>query len=321
MNPSKRIEAVNFLRKLPGGSQSILVEASDGLLYVAKFMNNPQGPNLLLNEAMGSELYRSAGLPVPEWRTVHLSEGFLAGNPGCWMEGVHGPRKPRAGCCFGSRYLGLSPSPVFEILAGEHFSRLRNRMNFWVAWVLDVLCDHTDNRQAIFLEGSGHWLEAYFIDYGQMFGGAKGTVRSHYRASRYLDRRVYPETSGSGASEVEAAVRGLDLEGLARTALSLPQEWQSSTALARLQTFMQRVRDRGMLRKTIRFLMEEADAEHGMQLAQVGIGTGRPHLLAPLLPIRGVSRACGWASDPVRGQGRKLPAAVYTPWLEAANIG
>lgn len=49
---------VEYVRPLRGGSQPFLAGASDGQLYVVKFNGNPQGPNVLLNECVGNELYR-----------------------------------------------------------------------------------------------------------------------------------------------------------------------------------------------------------------------------------------------------------------------
>src|ERR1017187_5416922 len=94
-----------YIRKLRGGSQPILAEASDGHTYVVKFANNLQGPNVLFNESAGSELYCAFGLPVPEWRPVTASEDFLDKNPDCWMQTPEGRLRPASGLCFGSRFL------------------------------------------------------------------------------------------------------------------------------------------------------------------------------------------------------------------------
>src|ERR1035437_4051960 len=142
MGQDKRVEALLHIRKLRGGSQPILIRASDGFFYVVKFLNNPQGSNLLFNEALGTEIFRGAGLPVPEWRTIYLSEEFLDHNPECWIETEQGRRRPTAGLCFGSRFLSLRNTSSFEIIPGQSFSRIRNRMDFWTAWVLDAICGH-----------------------------------------------------------------------------------------------------------------------------------------------------------------------------------
>ena len=73
-----------FVRRLPGSSQAILAEADDGELYVVKFLNNLQGPNLLFNETIGTELYHLARIPVPRYRGLMVTASFLDQNPSCY---------------------------------------------------------------------------------------------------------------------------------------------------------------------------------------------------------------------------------------------
>ena len=134
-----RAFVTHFVRKLPGGSQSILARACDGFQYVVKFANNLQGPNLLFNESAGSELYRACGLPVPEWRPIEVSDSFLDKNPDCWMQTEKGYLRPASGLCFGSRFLGGNDKRLFEILPGSMFNRVHNQVNFWLAWLIDVM--------------------------------------------------------------------------------------------------------------------------------------------------------------------------------------
>jgi hypothetical protein len=98
------VSVQRHVRNLNGGSQPILAQASNGLFYVVKFINNLQGPNLLFNESIGSELYRACGLSVPSWEPLIVSESFIESNPGCWMQTPEGRRRPASGLCFGSRF-------------------------------------------------------------------------------------------------------------------------------------------------------------------------------------------------------------------------
>src|SRR5208337_4281241 len=139
-----------YIRNLRGGSQPILALASDGFLYVVKFLNNPQGPNVLFNEIAGSELYRACGLAVPEWRSLLLSDSFIDKNPESWMQTPEGRLRPTAGLCFGSRFMVGDGKRLIEFLPRSSFRRVRNRTSFWLAWLIDVCAEHTDNRQAIF---------------------------------------------------------------------------------------------------------------------------------------------------------------------------
>src|SRR5580698_1050275 len=105
-------------RSLRGGSQPILAHATDGLVYVVKFANNLQGPNLLFNESAGYELYRACGLPVPDWTPLWVTDSFLDGNRDCWMQTPEGRLRPSSGLCFGSLFLGQKGDRLFEIVPG-----------------------------------------------------------------------------------------------------------------------------------------------------------------------------------------------------------
>jgi hypothetical protein len=60
-----RISALQHLRKLRGGSQPHLIQASDGASYVTKFQNNPQHIRVLANEMFATRLGLALGLPMP----------------------------------------------------------------------------------------------------------------------------------------------------------------------------------------------------------------------------------------------------------------
>jgi hypothetical protein len=52
----KGLTVTTVIRRMSGGSQSRLIQCDDGKLYVLKMYPNPQGPNVLANEALGSIL-------------------------------------------------------------------------------------------------------------------------------------------------------------------------------------------------------------------------------------------------------------------------
>jgi len=325
MKQVNSVEAVRFVRKLRGGSQPILIEASDGMLYVVKFSNNLQGPNLLFNEAVGTELFRAAGLPVPAWRPIFISENFLEANPGCWMETATDRCKPAAGLGFGSRYMDWGENRVFEILAGGYFSRVRERRNFWTAWVLDVLGEHTDNRQALFLESSSRWLDAFFIDHGHLLGGAWGTKTPVFQASRYLDARIYAEVSEEDGYAVMQAILGIDAEALAVAGERIPSEWRTASAWMRFEQLLKRISNRSQIEITTNFVLsltgtESANKDHERRLAHSRIGTEETHLCAPIQRPEFVSSSSVWSGNPVGDSGRIGPQTVPPSWLKAASF-
>jgi hypothetical protein len=219
------------IRNLRGGSQPNLVQASDGLLYVAKFTNNLQGPNLPFNESMGSEIYKACGLAGPKWRPLLVTDTFLDQNPDCWMQTPEGSLRPSSGLCFGSRYLGGEGVRMLEILPGTSFKRVRNHTSFWLAWLIDICAGHCDNRQALFLEDSKGWLDAYFVDHGHLFGGPKGEMRLNFQASRYLDARIYQRVTSQQLLRFQKIVESLDTDLLWKRIQTLPDDWKTKSAL------------------------------------------------------------------------------------------
>ena len=231
----------HYIRNLRGGSQPNLAQASDGHTYVVKFANNLQGPNLLFNESAGSELYHACGLPVPAWRPLKVSDDFLNKNPDCWMQTSEGRLRPTSGLCFGSRFLGENGKRVLEILPRSGFKRIRNQASFWLAWLIDICAEHVDNRQAIFEEDAGGWLEAYFVDFGHFFGGPKADLKRYFGASRYLDERIYGTVSPEILLSFQPALGGLDVDRLWKRIEAIPADWSHAPARESFERSLQRL--------------------------------------------------------------------------------
>jgi hypothetical protein len=255
--------AAKFVCNLRGGSQPILVEASDGLLYVAKFTDNLQGPNLPFNESIGSELYRACGLAVPLWKPLLVTDDFLDQNPGCWLQTAAGRLRPDSGLCFGSRYLGGNGTRLLEILPGTSFRRIRNRLDFWLAWLIDICAGHADNRQAVFVEDTKGWLDAFFVDSGHLFGGPKGGHRLHFLASRYLDPRVYKNVSSQDILRFQRAVASLNVDQLWREVQALPEEWKTESALDGLNECLSRLSTPRLLQGAIEAMIDADERTNG----------------------------------------------------------
>jgi hypothetical protein len=224
-------EATYFFRKLRGGSQPILVQASDKCFYVAKLPTNPQGPNLLFNEGAGSELFRACDLPVPIWKPILITKSFLEHNPGCWPSPQADADPPRGGVCFASKFLGTGNRRTLDILPQSSHARITDRSNFWLAWLVDIYANHADNRQALFSEGDNGDLTTTFFDFGHMFGGPEGGDQPAPPASRYLDWRIYPDLSADRIDALASAVRNLNSDRLWLKVQDLPDEWKSVSAL------------------------------------------------------------------------------------------
>jgi hypothetical protein len=259
-----------YVRTLPGGSQPILARASDGFLYVVKFANNLQGPNLLFNESAGSELYRACGLPVPKWRPLEITDDFLDRNPDCWMGTEEGRLRPASGLCFGSRFLGEDGKHLSEILPGFAFKRVRNRASFWLAWVIDVCAEHVDNRQAVFEEDSDGWLDAYFVDHGHLFGGAGADSNRHFRASCYLDRRIYAEIPPEALLDFRNVLLALDADTLRQRLETIPAEWSHASARERIEHCLQRLKTDSLVQGVIETIVDDLGRRTETELGFIG---------------------------------------------------
>jgi hypothetical protein len=101
---------------MTGGSQSRLVMCDDSKLYVLKLHPNPQGPNVLANEALGAMLMKGLGLLTPQWRTLRLNLQSLSIFPELVMGSVNGMTLPACGLHFGSEYLGAPEIDLFDFL-------------------------------------------------------------------------------------------------------------------------------------------------------------------------------------------------------------
>ena len=227
----KHAFVTRFIRKLRGGSQPILVEASDGIKYVLKFSNNPQGRNVLFNEAMGTELYCAAGLPAPIWKPLIITNEFLDQTPQCWLETAKYCFKPKPGLCYASRYLERDGVRLWELLPGSSFTRVVNKGDFYLAWLLDICARHDDNRQALF-ECSDDGIRATFFDHGYMFSGPNGEIKKpHFCKCTYLDRRIYEGDQHPHWREIAKVVLKIDVDNLWTRAEQLPKEWLTTSAL------------------------------------------------------------------------------------------
>ena len=229
-----------FLRKMRGGSQAILAEASDGLVYVVKFPNNLQGPNVLLNECVGNQLYRVCGLPCSDWKAFDVSDQFIEENPGCWIFNNQKPVQPVSGLAFGSRFIGGAGVRLWEILPGSWFQRVQNPHNFWRAWLIDACLGHADNRQVVFQEWKVGSLKPCFIDHGFLFGGADGTHRPKAARSRYLDPRVYGNAPVPQLSKYAKTIHEVFPEILRSLVQDVPAQWKTTSAIASFERYVER---------------------------------------------------------------------------------
>jgi hypothetical protein len=189
------LSANKYIRKMKGGSQSILVRVNDGRHYVVKMTDNPIGPNLLANEHMGSLVAKAVGLPVAEASGIMISDSFIDSHPDLWFELPSGVRRPNKGMHFGSLFVGQTSGAdrPTEYISPSRVSTITNREAFLGMYLLDVWANHQDNRQAIFRRSSTNELEVCFIDHGHMFGGPQWNFQGNLGSALHLEMAVYTD--------------------------------------------------------------------------------------------------------------------------------
>jgi hypothetical protein len=187
------VHAVQFIRKMRGGSQPALIRCSDEKLYVVKFLDNQQGPNVLANEVLGNELLNSFGLPTPEWKAVFISNRFVKENSEMSQETPAGSLLVKSGLHFGSEFLGdKKTGQVYEWLPSGFYSRLINPEDLLGIHLFDVWANHCDHRQSLFTTEDGNSsIRAVFIDNGHLFGGPEWKLKSRQGESLGLDARLH----------------------------------------------------------------------------------------------------------------------------------
>jgi hypothetical protein len=122
------------------------------------------------------------------------------------------------------------------------FKRVRNQTSFWLAWLIDVCAEHVDNRQALFVEDAEGWLDAHFIDHGHLFGGAGADSNKHFRASWYIDRRIYGQVPSKALLGFQNVLHAMDADRLRQRIEAIPAEWSHASARESFERCLQKLK-------------------------------------------------------------------------------
>ena len=240
---SNVLRAKAVIRKINNGSNTVLVRASDGLLYVIKMMDGLKGPNVLANEALGNELAKYLGLAVPDWRPIELSEAFIekylllhwTGSES-WLD------RPGPGLYFGSLAVGQDDlESVLDELPENWLNRIGNRKDFVGMLLLDLWANQIGTRSAILVNSSDQSkVTAVFIDNSRMFGGFWGIEEQRRGIALYHDRRVYADLDFNRIFNwwLQKAI-AMDEKMLLQVARAVPRQWHDSGYLQDVSTQLQ----------------------------------------------------------------------------------
>jgi hypothetical protein len=201
------VAAARLIRKMRGGAQSHLIEATDGHQYVAKFINNPQHRRILVNEWLSGVFLSHLQIHCPEIALIRLSEEFIGENPDLSIVRGSQREQPLPGIHFGSR-LAVNPDRVaiYDFLPDTLLGKIENRSDFLGVVVFDKWVCNADSRQAVFfrararkwtpLKGEAPARTGFFvqmIDHGFAFNGPHWGYPDSPMHGLYFRASVYNE--------------------------------------------------------------------------------------------------------------------------------
>jgi hypothetical protein len=237
------LTVTTVVRTQKGGSQSRLVTCDDGKLYVLKMHPNPQGPNVLANEVLGSILLRGLGFFAPRWRQVTINLKTLRLFPDLAMCAADGGTSfPACGVHFGSEYLGGPRYRLFDFMPKSCTHKVRNASQLLPIYLFDVWASHQDTRQCVYQKlEEANLYDTFFIDNGHLFGGP--TWQEVAGRARTMHSNII-EPIKIGDPRVEQCVRLFEEripKLLHRAVAVVPSEWYKDDIYALYARLMWRL--------------------------------------------------------------------------------
>ena len=209
------VEARRVIRKMRGGAQAHLIEASDGHCYVVKFLNNPQHRRILVNEWIALVFLEYLGISAPKAAMVRISRPFLDANPEVYLQLGQQRMAVVPGWHFGSRFPGdPARTVVYDFLPDTLLEKVENLEEFRGVLAFDKWMSNADSRQAVFFRARlREWLPdpgtrsarlgfvAQMMDNGYVFEGPHWRLSDSPLQGLYFRPLVYRDVRGWGDFE------------------------------------------------------------------------------------------------------------------------
>jgi len=204
------VQATKLIRKMRGGAQSHLLEAADGRFYITKFVNNPQGTRILVNEWIAAKFLTYLEIAQPATALIELTPEFLRHNPEIYLQrGSH--REPiQPGWHFGSCFPGdPNRQAVYDFIPDVLLPKVTNFRDFMGVMVFDKWTGNADARQAIFFRAKlSEWMAsaaatgtktgfvAQMVDHGYIFDGPHWGFPESPLQGLYFRTGIYEQVRG-----------------------------------------------------------------------------------------------------------------------------
>jgi len=230
-----RVVAVEYVRRMQGGSQAHLLRCSDGEYYVVKFQNNPQGTRILANELMAAVLASRLGLPIPERAIVDVTEILIQRTGDLTIQIGRGNVSCSPGLCFGSRLPSeAGPYGIRVPIAIQNFlldcppQKIINNAEFVRMLVFDKWTCNSDCRQVMFTCARGAQdYTVTMIDNGFCFNGIEWTFPNLPKGGLSPRRSAYETVRGIDSFEkwIQVLEDDAGIQLLDHLADEIPPEW------------------------------------------------------------------------------------------------
>jgi HipA-like kinase len=247
--------AIEHIRRMRGGAQSQLMRCDDQNYYVVKFLNNPQGTRILVNELLGTRLGARIGLPMAAAETVEVRPEMVALTEDLVIQLGRGRAPCTPGLEFGSQYPGHPATTlVYDFLPDEQLREVENLDDFAGMLAFDKWTCNTNGRQAIFLKDHGTArYRAVMIDQGFCFNAGEWNFPDAPLRGIYARGRVYERIRGWEAFEpwMERIEHRIDENVLDQIAREIPPEWYNFDQDALYRMLEQLLRRRNRVRELV----------------------------------------------------------------------
>lgn len=229
--PDIPLYAVRYIRKLNGGTQAHLMQASEGGLYAVKFQNNPFSARALASEFLATRLGLWLGLPMPQVEIIEVPDSLVN------RELLRIENENRLIRCASGRQLAFRYiSYALETLPDGSLKEVTNRQDFLRVLPFDQWTANCDNRQAVFTKDKKRHYRAVFIDQHNCFNAGRWTFPDWPHYAIY-DQQVYSDVTGWFWFEpMLSRIERIPRFDLWKIATEIPPEWyqHDSAALSRL---------------------------------------------------------------------------------------
>lgn len=206
------LAAEKLVRRMRGGAQAWLVQATDGQFYVVKFRENAQHRRILVNEWIAGVFLEHLGLCAARTVLIQVTAEWLAvaEREGLSIQYGKETRSVSAGLHLGSQVpVNPASTAIFDYLPDQFLREVRNRPHFHGMLAFDQWMTNADTRQSIYFRGrlreflaEGEFAPAQrgflamMIDHGYCFQGPEWRLDDLPRQGLYARPAAYEQITG-----------------------------------------------------------------------------------------------------------------------------